>query len=116
MSFCQTKKSSFPSTNHRFMSVFECVHSDVWGPCSTSGLFQHKWFILFVDDFSRYTRVYLLKSKSEVPSVVKLFCEMIITNAVGKYGRLGQTTLKNFSAEISTNTWRVKGSFTSLHV
>ena len=52
--FAKQRRSSFPITNHRFMSAFECVHSDVWGPCSTSGLFQHKWFVLFVDDFSRY--------------------------------------------------------------
>ena len=88
--FAKQRRSSFPSTNHRFMSAFECVHSDVWGPCSTSGLFQHKWFILFVDDFSRYTWVYLLKSKSEVPSVAKQFCEMIY-NQFGKKVRTFRT-------------------------
>ena len=75
--FVKHKRSSFPNTSHRYLSAFECVHSDIWGPCSISGLSHHKWFILFVDDFSRYTWVYLLKTKSEIPSILVLFCEMI---------------------------------------
>ena len=61
--FAKHKRSSFPYTNHRYSSAFECVHSDVWGPCSISGLSHHKWFILFVDDFLRYTWVYLFKKQ-----------------------------------------------------
>ena len=32
---------------------------------------------MFVDDFTRYTWVYLLKSKTEIPSIITLFCEMV---------------------------------------
>ena len=46
-------------------------------PCSVLGLSHHKWFILFVDDFSRYTWVYLLKMKIMIPSITTLFYEMI---------------------------------------
>ena len=59
--FSKHKRASFPQSNHRYLSTFECIHSDVWGSYSTLGLSHHKWFILFVDDFSRYTWVYLLK-------------------------------------------------------
>ena len=30
-----------------------------------------------MDDFSRYTWVYLLKTKTKIPSIITLFCEMI---------------------------------------
>ena len=88
--FFKHKRSSFPNTNHRYAFAFECVHSDVWGPCSISRLSHHKWFILFVDDFSRYTWVYLLKTKSEIPKILVLFCEMI-HNAFRKKVRLIRT-------------------------
>ena len=42
-----------------------------------TGLSHHRCFILFVDDFSRYTWVYLLKTKIEIPSIITLLCEMI---------------------------------------
>ena len=75
--FAKHKRASFPQSTHRYLTPFECIHSDVWGPCSTLGLLHHKWFILFVDDFTRYTWVYLLKSKTEIPSIITLFCEMV---------------------------------------
>ena len=75
--FAKHKRASFPQSTHRYLTPFKCIHSDVWGPCSTLGLLHHKWFILFVDDFTRYTWVYLLKSKTEIPSIITLFCEMV---------------------------------------
>ena len=45
--------------------MFEVVHSDVWGPFFES-FDGYKYFVTFIDDFSRVTWLYLLKSKSEV--------------------------------------------------
>ncbi|XP_078427688.1 DENN (AEX-3) domain-containing protein isoform X1 [Wolffia australiana] len=101
--FAKHKRTVFPVSNHRSSAAFECVHSDVWGPCSTTGLFQHRWFILFVDDFTRHTWVYLLKSKSEVPSVVILFCEMIHTQFGRKVRQIRTDNAKEyFSGEVNT--------------
>ena len=71
--FAKHKRSSFPYTNHRYSSAFECVHSDVWGPCSITGLSHHRWFILFVDDFSRYTWVYLFKTNQKYQNSCSFF-------------------------------------------
>ena len=68
--FVTHERTPFPQTNHRLQSTFECIHSDVWGPYSVLGLSHHRWFILFVDDFSRYTWVYLLKTKTEIPPII----------------------------------------------
>ena len=45
--------------------AFELVHSDVWGPFHTS-IDGFKYFVTFIDDFSRVTWVYLLKTKHDV--------------------------------------------------
>ena len=42
------------------------VHSDLCGPLSVVSFSGYKYFLTFIDDFSRRTWVYFLKLKSEV--------------------------------------------------
>jgi len=65
--FAKHHRSSLsPRVNKRAKSAFELVHSDVWGPCPVISKTGHKYFITFVDDFSRMTWIYFMKSRSEV--------------------------------------------------
>jgi len=43
----------------------ELVHSDLVDFKNTMSKAGKKWYIIFVDDYFRYTKVYLLKSKDE---------------------------------------------------
>ena len=43
----------------------ELIYSDVWGPALTS-VGGRKYYVSFIDDFSKFTWIYLLKFKSEV--------------------------------------------------
>jgi hypothetical protein len=43
----------------------QLVHSDVWGPAVES-VGRKRYYVSFVDDFSRFTWIYFLKYKSEV--------------------------------------------------
>ena len=52
--------------NKRASAPFELVHSDVWGPCPGLSLNGFKYFVTFVDDFSRITWLYLMKSRSKL--------------------------------------------------
>jgi histone deacetylase 1/2 len=55
----------FNNSAHVTLSPLELIHSDVWGPAVTSsGGF--KYYVSFVDDFSRFTWIYFLKHKSDV--------------------------------------------------
>ena len=58
--------------------MFELVHSDVWGPTIES-IDGYKYFVSFIDDFSRVTWIYLLKFKSEVIDVFKNFHMLVMT-------------------------------------
>lgn len=66
---CQLGKhhrASFPIRNiSRVFKPFELVHSDVWGPCRVSS-FGVKYFVTFIDDYSRTTWLYLIKDRTEV--------------------------------------------------
>jgi hypothetical protein len=47
---------------------FKLVFSDVWGPTPTS-VGRHNYYVSFIDGFSKYIWIYLLKMKSDVYQV-----------------------------------------------
>ena len=53
--------------------MLECIHSDIWGPYSIPTINGHKYFISFIDDFSRYSYVYLIREKYEALDVFKIY-------------------------------------------
>jgi hypothetical protein len=57
----------FPSNpDRRKRELLELAHIDVCGPMQTRLLGGAYYFILFIDDCTRYTWVYLLRKKSDV--------------------------------------------------
>ena len=54
-------------------SSFHLVHSDIWGPINTPSLLGFRYFVIFVDDYSRVTYLYLIKERSELYSIFKSF-------------------------------------------
>ena len=80
---CQFAKhhrlSSSPRVNKRATATFELVHYDVWGPCPVTSKTGFRYFVTFVDDYSRMTWLYLMKSQSELLSNFFAFCAEIQT-------------------------------------
>ncbi|CAI7888485.1 unnamed protein product, partial [Closterium sp. NIES-53] len=58
--------SEFPSTE----APLQTLHMDVWGPARVHGKGQELYFLLVVDDYSRYTTVFPLRSKGDVTEVL----------------------------------------------
>jgi hypothetical protein len=56
----------FPDAGHIGRQHLELVHSDVCGPINPKSLGGNRYYLTFVDDFSRKSWVYLLREKSEV--------------------------------------------------
>lgn len=65
--------------NSKGVVPFSLVHSDVWEPSPTTYLFGFHYFISFVDDYSRCTWVYFMKTKGEVSSIFHAFHKMVQT-------------------------------------
>ncbi|KAK4382827.1 Retrovirus-related Pol polyprotein from transposon TNT 1-94 [Sesamum angolense] len=71
-------KKPFPSgTSWRAKAVLELIHTDVCGPMRTPSHEQNRYFILFIDDYSRMTWVYFMREKSEVFKVFKKFKNLV---------------------------------------
>ncbi|CAI7792807.1 unnamed protein product, partial [Closterium sp. NIES-54] len=58
--------SSFPPTT----APLQTLHMDVWDPARVSGQGRKRYFLLMVDDYTRYTTVFPLRSKGEVSAVL----------------------------------------------
>jgi hypothetical protein len=57
-------------------SPLELVFSDVWGPAPTSvGRFQY--YVSFIDDYSKFTWIYLLRHKSDVFQCFREFQNLV---------------------------------------
>jgi len=76
---CQMGKSHqlpYPKSNSVSSKPFELVFSDVWGPAPTS-VGRHSYYVSFIDDFSKFTWIYLLRFKSEVFQCFRDFQNMV---------------------------------------
>ncbi|WJX59082.1 poly(A)-specific ribonuclease [Trifolium repens] len=55
------------------------IHSDVWGMSPIVSHARYKYFVTFIDDYSRFTWIYFLCAKSEVFSMFKKFLTYVET-------------------------------------
>ncbi|CAI7914000.1 unnamed protein product [Closterium sp. NIES-54] len=58
--------SSFPPTE----APLQTLHLDVWGPARVRGQGHERYFLLVVNDYTRYTTVFPLRTKGEDPDVL----------------------------------------------
>ncbi|CAI5968070.1 unnamed protein product [Closterium sp. NIES-65] len=58
--------SQFPPTE----APLQTLHMDVWGPAPVRGQGHERYFLLVVDNYSRYTSVFPLRSKGAVTEVL----------------------------------------------
>ena len=65
--------------------ILEIVHSDVWGPSPITSLLGFNYYVIFVDDQTCFTWLFLLKHKSEVLSMFKNFKSMVETQHNSKF-------------------------------
>ncbi|CAI7735063.1 unnamed protein product, partial [Closterium sp. NIES-53] len=58
--------SEFPPTT----TPLQTLHMDVWGPAPVGGSNQERYFLLVVDNYTRYTTVFPLRRKADVSGVL----------------------------------------------
>ena len=71
------RSSLKPRINKCASAPFELVHSDIWGPSPIVSKSGYRYFVTFVDDYSRVTWLFLMKNRSELFSIFCTFHEEI---------------------------------------
>ena len=69
----QSRRSFPKEASYRSRKPLQLIHADVCGPITPTSFGKNRYFLTFIDDFSRKTWVYFLKEKSEVFMVFKKF-------------------------------------------
>src|SRR5699024_3267186 len=64
---------SFKSRKNRPVEAGKLIHADVCGPMQEESIGGARYLVCFKDDFSKYRRVFFIKTKSEVANCVKTF-------------------------------------------
>ena len=83
--------------SHRSSRKLQLIHSDVCGPIDES-IGGKRYFVSFIDDYSRCCAVYFMSSKAEVFERFKEF-EAITTNESGQ--RIGTLRTDNGGEYVS---------------
>ncbi|GJZ09562.1 retrovirus-related pol polyprotein from transposon TNT 1-94 [Tanacetum coccineum] len=84
---CQLAKGqrlSFNNNVKRSLHPLDLIHCDLWGPspiCSKDG---YRYYVAFVDDCSRFTWLYPLKTKTGFYSVLPIFINLAQTQCSRK--------------------------------
>ena len=76
------------ASHERTYAPIELIHNDIAGPFPHMSMIQAKYALTFIDDFSRYCWVYLLKHKSKVFYLFKFFRALVENQSGRKIGIL----------------------------
>ena len=59
--------TDFPSPTSVWSgNEIDLIHSDVWGPAQNFRLGGNRYFVSFIDEYTRHSWIYLIERKSEV--------------------------------------------------
>nr|KYP75714.1 Retrovirus-related Pol polyprotein from transposon TNT 1-94 [Cajanus cajan] len=77
--YAKQKKLPFTSSHSHASHSFDLLHIDIWGPCSKVSMHGHRYFLMIVDDHSRFTWIYLMHTKSETRTHIANFVAYVET-------------------------------------
>ena len=62
----KTTPTSIPEREECEQRILDVVHSDVWGPAQTATFGGCRYYVTFIDDFSRHTWIFPMPQKSKL--------------------------------------------------
>ena len=71
------RKLPFPNNDSYASSPFSLIHVDIWGPCATTALNGHKYFLTIVDDHTRFVWIFIMTSKVETQTHLQAFVSYV---------------------------------------
>jgi len=79
-----------------FTTPLELVYIDIWGPSPIEATSVAKYYIVFLDAYSKYTWLYLLHTKSQISSVFNHFKQYVENKINRKIKSISTDNVKEF--------------------
>jgi transposase InsO family protein len=76
-------KIAFPNSDNKIAGILDLIHLDVCGPMSSVSLSGYEYYVTFIDDHSRKTWIYFMKTKDKVFSRFQEF-KALVENQTGR--------------------------------
>ena len=70
-------KEPFPSRDNRDIGILDLIHIDISCKMSYVSLSGYEYYVIFIDDYSRKTYIFFLKTKGKVFMHFKEFKSLI---------------------------------------
>jgi Pol polyprotein/integrase-like protein/gag-pre-integrase-like protein len=102
-------RSNFPRHTIKTVEVFQLLHVDIWGPIKYESRIKCNSFITIVDDYSRYTWIFLIKNKSEFLSIFTQFYEHVFTQFNKKIKCIRSDNAKELASGETLSFFNSKG-------
>ena len=76
-------KTTFHEKENRASVILERIHTNVCGPFSIASIEKHRYYVIFIDEYSRISWIFFMQKKSETFSK---FCEFkaLVDKELGK--------------------------------
>jgi len=92
------------------------VHSDLWGICTPSSLGGKSYWETFIDDKTRLTHLYFLRTKDEAPNAYKKYEAWVDTQMGKKIKVLNSDHGGEYKGKDFVNYLKTKGTVQKLNV
>jgi hypothetical protein len=92
------------------------VHSDLWGKAPVESKGGKKYYVTFIDDKTRLTHLYLLKTKDETPKMYKQYEAWVETQMGAKIKTLNTDRGGEYQGEEFVDYLKSKGTHQKLNV
>lgn len=108
---CEAKQTRlpFPNFGSRAKALLEIVHTDLCGPMETPSAGGAKYFITFIDDYSRRVYVYFLKNKLDITLVFKKYKDEVENELEKKIKVLRSDNGKEYSNKVFSDFLAASG-------
>ena len=92
------------------------VHSDLWGPAPVESRGGRKYYVTFIDDKTRLTTLYLLRTKDEAPRIYKSYEAWVETQMGAKIKVLNSDMGREYQGAVFVEDLKSKGTQQKLNV
>ena len=103
--YAKHTRLSFSISYKISFSPFFLIHNDNWGPSTIPNILGSRWFVTFIDDYTRVSWIYLLKNTSDVSHIFPIFCTMVQNQFDTKIKKISSDNARDYFIQVVCNIY-----------